>query len=160
MNFENLRDPGWLLQVVNLFAVSRNWAFLPKTVVLAPGQEVSQTFCNCYATAVCAALGVELPPLSANEQFDWLHSNEAKLAGWMGEVPEETARKAAALGHVAVAIMQEDGHGHIGVLVPPPVGQEAFTFVTAAGIHCFERTLLANSFGQRSPGAIVFFVHQ
>jgi len=144
-------------EVLDLMDVEHNWAFLPKTVVI-DGVPRLQTFCNDYASVVCAAKGARLPPTSANDQWNYLHSKQAMADGW-SQCSEAEARASAADGLLVVAVMEGKKDGHIGVVLESSPESPDVTDVTSAGGRNHRRCTLDQSFGLPPEGPIHMFVH-
>ncbi len=94
------------------------------------------TWCNAFAQAVTAALQCPIPMALANEQITWLDGIGGRETGW-SEVTREQAIERAACGLPVLATWHNaavGGHGHIAVLVPPPLGHEHDApFIAQAG---------------------------
>ncbi len=143
------RAPELLLALVSDMAVTHNYAFMPRD---------GKTFCNCYISVLGAALGAPIAPALANQQHDWLMSEEGRMAGW-SKVDADTARQRAQLGYPTVASWKNpkpDQPGHIALVVPAPTGV-ASLHVSAAGHENFIRAPIGRSFGGLTPD---YFTHQ
>lgn len=190
------RSPDTVLALISGLDVVNNAAFLPGILAVAAGDEHPDCFfegqpvklmhytrCNGYATACTAALGCPVPPMKANQQHDWLMSNEGQLAGWM-HVDSETARQRAQGGYPTMAVWKNvhwrcsrclkpaagagtcancggttvlvEDHGHIALVVPADPTGPTGIYVSAAGQQNFVRCLLARSFGDIKPD---YFTH-
>lgn len=143
----NERTPEAVMSLVRGLDVQNNFAFLPHRRVMEDGSlSPMLSLCNCYVTCCTAALGCAIPAKKANNQVEWLISTSGQLAGWM-HVDSETARQRATLGFPTVAAwVNQTGHGHIALLVPPPQG-ETRLFVSAAGTQNFTAAPIEKSFG-------------
>ncbi len=102
-----------------------------------------RTHCNGYAKVFCAALGLELPAMKANDLHAWLSE---PAHGW-ARTDAITAAHLAWEGQPVLAawLNPTGGHGHIAVVVPGPT--EGHLFVSAAGSHNYVAAPLEKSFG-------------
>lgn len=142
--------PDSILAFISAVDVGRCAAFLPTTLDV-DGQPMPVTRCNSYAVVYCAAFNAPLPNAPANDQNDWLHSNEAKMGGW-APCDALTAALRASLGYVVLASWKNPaGHGHIAAVVPAPVADPSGTYVSAAGAQNFVRARIEKSFGAIKP---------
>ena len=136
---------------------------MPKLVVLDPGtaneRRVWQTFCNWLALIAAAYFGAPLKPVSANEQWAYLHSFEAQEDGWVQLGSEEEARSTAAEGILVLAVMQGAEHGHIAVVLESDPDSPRVTSVCSAGGVNHRRCTLAQSFGATPENPVSFFAY-
>ena len=107
------------------------------------------TWCNRFAYLVCRELGVVLGGIFANEQCEWLNTQDAINHGW-ASASEQAARQWTQGGGLSLATWRNPtgGHGHIAVLVPAlpgaPVGT---TYIAQAGARNFAHEPLSHGFG-------------
>lgn len=174
------RSPEHLEALANGFNVPNAFAFLPhrrvipcsiapapngKTVVVIAGIAYwitdQLTLCNGYANVFSTALGCPIPPIKANDQYEWLLSNEAKMQKWQ-ECDRATAIARANLGYpVAIAAKNPVGNGHIGFGMPEPLvngmrpGKKLYC--SAAGATNYAKIEFEKSFGHLSASAKTFF---
>lgn len=142
-------------EVVDGIDVENNFAFMPKTVLLENNQPLTCTFCNCYATAVTAAMGCAIPPKQANKQHAWLKTEGARL-GWVPCDPL-AAEHFVERDYTVVAAWTNTsgGNGHIAVCVPTPAGEEGL-WVSSAGRKNHRRCQIEKSFGSLEPEYFCF----
>jgi hypothetical protein len=130
-----------LYELAQLLDVEHNFAFCPRD---------GMTFCNDYAAVFCAARGVRLPPLKANEQKAYLAGSPA----WVVIGREEAVTRANAQETV-LAVVELQPHGHITPLVESPAEDPTGAYVSAAGARNDVRCRLEKQFGALKP---TFFV--
>lgn len=131
-----------LYDLAVLLDVTENFAFTPRD---------NTTFCNCYSSVFCAARGVKLPPLKANDQRVYLQmSDEWSSIGYSEAVTRANA------GELVLAAVNEAPHGHITPCVESPTEDPTHLYVSAAGARNAIRCKLEQSFGNLQPD---FFVH-
>lgn len=111
------------------------------------------TLCNEAARFIMAVLDVYLPRMVANEQHDWLASDEGRAHGWM-RVDSETARQRAELGYPTLAVWKNPtsspgnpAHGHIAVVIPAPTTNPGHLYVAAAGLNNTNSSPIEKQFG-------------
>lgn len=126
-----------LLETAMLLDCEHNFAFSPRA---------GTTFCNCFVSVFCAARGVRLPPVSANDQSKYLIVAEA----WQ-RVGRDEAVTLANAHELVVASMQALPHGHISPLVESPDDDPSGCYVSAAGAHNFNCARIERSFGTMLP---------
>lgn len=131
-----------LYELAQLLDVEHNFAFVPRD---------NSTFCNCFTSVFCAARGVRLPPLKANEQRVYLQSSP----DWAAVTLAEAVTRANA-GGLVVAVAELQPHGHITPLVESPDDDPAGAYVSAAGARNFVRCKLAATFGPYVPTPYAF----
>lgn len=135
--------------------VRNNFAFLPHVRMVDGKATALLTLCNCYAVAFCAARGLWLPAKKANDQHDWLLSDDGLHAGWV-RVDRLTAIRRANLGFTVLIVAHNPaGHGHIAMGVPNPHEPDRL-YVTAAGVTNVTKALMENSFSILSAKALFF----
>jgi hypothetical protein len=117
------------------------------------------TVCNFSAVELLRLLGVVVPQLRANDLFEWFPSAEGVLAGWRAGTIE-AALEAADRGLPVVAVLREEGHGHIAVLMPRPLSSPArlLPYVCQAGARNFNYGPIEWGFGSDLSG-VRFFIH-
>lgn len=135
-----------LFEQAQLLDPEHNFAFMPRN---------NSTFCNCWTSVFCAARGIRLPPVSANEQFKWL-SMHGEPDGWRVIGPAEAVTRANT-HQLVIAIATALPHGHVAPLVESPDDDPMSAYVSAAGAHNYTRTRLERSFGPLQP---VFFLNE
>lgn len=138
-----MRDPAVIDRTANALDVERLACFQPSNGV---------THCNSYVHVFMACLGAAFAPPGylANQQHDWLATASN---GWR-RVDLPTAALNANLGKAVVASWKnDDGHGHIGVVMPGS-GTRGL-LVSAAGRHNFRRAPIERSFGLLKPDYFV-----
>lgn len=110
------------------------------------------TFCNFYSRDYTRAMGCPLPEgLRANEMFDWLQTERARLLGWE-EHDEHTAQRCADEGMCVLAVWKNPEPkkpGHIAPLIPSD--GESGTFISNVGASNFARGHLSKGFGNKTP---------
>ena len=112
------------------------------------------TWCNLYLSDGCAALGVGMPFVLANDQCDWLHSPMAAQRGWVALVDSSSAKAAAELGQPTVAVWKNPGsHGHVAFVIPS--GRPGI-HISQAGRVNYASAPLSWGFGEHTPA---FFTH-
>jgi hypothetical protein len=156
------------LDVVNNFAFLPHRRALPSSVgIKGPVVNVNGldhvvtnmlTLCNAYVSVFTAALACPVPPRKANQQLEWLASNEGKMAGWT-ECARLTAIARAALGYPVVAAAMDAPHGHIAMVMPSPTKDSDGAYVSAAGARNFVFDKLERSFGAVLAAKCRFFTH-
>ena len=121
--------------------VVANYAFCPRN---------GQTFCNDYASVFCAARGVVLPPVVADDQLGYLSTSPE----WT-EIGKLEAVTRANAGQLVLAVADsatlKQNHGHIVALVESPDTNPSGCFVTAAGARNAVRCPLDQQFGAIQP---------
>lgn len=121
------------------------------------------THCNQADRAILKALGLEIPPLLANDLADWFAGPEGIAAGWMpAEVSD--AHWAAEKGNPVVGVYKNpNGHGHIVIGSPSPdtmSGASAGFHCCQAGLRNFECEPISHAFGAGATALPVsWFVH-
>lgn len=169
-----VRAPDELRRLATEYDVVNNFAFLPHRRAVPASAGITGprinidgldyvitkilTLCNAYVALFTAALGCPIPPLKANQQLEWLLSNEGKMAGW-SECNRATAITRAGLGYPTVAAALDAPHGHIGMMMPSPATDLNGAYVSAAGLTNYSYTKLEKSFGHLT-AACRFFTHQ
>jgi glutamine amidotransferase-like uncharacterized protein len=129
-------SPDVLWKRLEAMEVDKLW--LPGAIVnwktgLPTGQPIldsksKHTHCSQFVAAVADRLGLPLlrPPEHgvvrlANAQFDWLHSDAAKSAGWVPVKDAAAAQRAANAGRLVLASLKNPDparSGHIAVVRP------------------------------------------
>lgn len=111
------------------------------------------TWCNRFVQLVCRELDVTLGGVFANEQAEWLNTQDAIANGWAPST-EVGARQWAQGGGLALVHWRNPagGHGHIAVLVPAlPKSLKGLTYVAQAGSRNFSHGPLYRGFGGLAP---------
>ena len=112
-----------------------------------------EPWCNAYVENVCKRVGCPLPPgLRANEQVEWMLSDEGKAAGWEELASPHVAKAMADAELLVIAgwvnpARRADGtraSGHVGVLLP---GAK----LAQAGARRFSSGTVPQGFGARVP---------
>lgn len=136
--------PADIINAVKQVDPERN----PELVSVIEGNNLI-TKCNFAIVKLLGVLGIYLPQKLANEQNDWLNSQEAMSLGWeeVGLVTDATTL--ANRGVVVVASWKNPsgGHGHIMLAVPSPAGHEDHLYVAGAGKDNFNCERVELSFG-------------
>lgn len=144
---DSSRTPDALAAVIDGLDVTGNPKYQPAN---------GTTFCNVFVQDVMAGLGLELPPLSANDTGDWLASSAGAAAGWT-EVDEQTAQdNANAGGPVIASWVNPNGHGHMAVVRPGSINANG-PEISAAGASLLADAHMMNSFGNNGP--VLYYAH-
>ncbi len=147
------RTPEALLAAVAQFDVVRNPKYQRRDIT---GDGKPETFCNQYLEDLLFALGLVIPAgLLAHYQLYWLDSAAGRAMGWE-ECSEERAVTHASFGLPVVAgWFNPDGHSHVALCVPTPVGRVG-PFITQAGRHNFACEAITRGFGHNK---VTFHFH-
>lgn len=138
-----MRTPAELDRIAKALDVVNNIAFLPHTRLIDGKPFGPITLCNDYVACFVAALGLELPLVSANDQHDWLAD---PANGWR-PVDAIAAAMRAGLGFPVIASWKNPtgGHGHIAVVMP--ASSTGHLYVSAAGATNHVTAPIEKSFG-------------
>lgn len=133
-----------LFDLATRLNVVQNFAF-------SPSNGAGVTWCNCYTSVFCAARGVTLDPVIADDQLNKILSVSPD---WT-EIGHDEAVTRANAGEMVVAAasstMLGQRHGHITPLVESPTTDPTGCYVSAAGARNAIRCRLEQSFGTVMP---------
>lgn len=111
----SIRSADQTLALVQLIDPEHNVSLQPHDVT---GDGKPETFCNVFVRTLFSLMEAEIPPMLANQLYDWFRSDEGYQAGFR-PISMSAAAPLAEAGLPVVGVWRNTaGHGHVVAVVP------------------------------------------